>query len=60
MDVWGPYRVESFTRARYFLTIVDDFSKSTWVYLMREKNQVVYIVRKFLALVKNQYNVQVS
>lgn len=24
-DIWGEYRTPSFTRASYFLTIVDDF-----------------------------------
>lgn len=25
MDVWGPYRTQSSSGARYFLTIVDDY-----------------------------------
>ena len=35
-DIWGPYRAPSSTGAQYFLTIVDDASRATWVYLMRE------------------------
>ena len=27
-DIWGPYRVSSWCGAHYFLTIVDDFSRS--------------------------------
>ena len=27
-DTWGPYRVPSLCDARYFLTLVDDFSRS--------------------------------
>ena len=33
MDIWGPYRVVTQKKYRYFLTIVDDFSRATWTYL---------------------------
>ena len=36
-DLWGPYRHVSFCGARDFLTIVDDYSKVVWVYLMIDK-----------------------
>ena len=31
-DLWGLYRHESSCGARYFLTIVDDFSRAVWIY----------------------------
>ena len=31
-DVWGKYRTPSFSRASYFLTIVDDFSRAVWFF----------------------------
>jgi len=37
---WGPYRVPSSCSAVYFLTIVDDFLRTVWTYLMLEKSQV--------------------
>ncbi|KAK9678211.1 hypothetical protein RND81_11G196400 [Saponaria officinalis] len=30
-DLWGPYRIPSSCGAKYFLTIVDDYSRSVWV-----------------------------
>ena len=33
LDLWGPYRVTSVGGFKYFLTIVDDFTRGTWVYL---------------------------
>ena len=33
-DLLGPYRHVSFCGARYFLTIVDDFSRAVWVNLL--------------------------
>ncbi|GKD48320.1 retrovirus-related pol polyprotein from transposon TNT 1-94 [Tanacetum coccineum] len=32
-DLWGPYKTVSSCGASYFLTIVDDLSRSVWAYL---------------------------
>lgn len=37
-DIWGPHKVSSHSGAKYFLTIVDDFTRCTWVYLMHYKS----------------------
>lgn len=37
-DIWGPYSIESRSGARYFLTIVDDYNRFTWTYLLRFKS----------------------
>lgn len=34
IDVWGPYKEPTHQGYQYFLTIVDDFSRATWVYLL--------------------------
>lgn len=39
-DIWGGYRTPSFTGAHYFLSIVDDFSRCVWVFLMKHKSKV--------------------
>ena len=33
VDVWGPYSLSSIHGHKYFLTIVDDYSRYTWVFL---------------------------
>lgn len=38
-DVWGKYRKPSLTGANYFLTIVDDYSRAVWVYLLKHKHE---------------------
>nr|GEU85732.1 ribonuclease H-like domain-containing protein [Tanacetum cinerariifolium] len=40
LDVWGPYKVISREGFRYFLTIVDDYSMSVWMYLIRSKDEL--------------------
>ncbi|GJT21609.1 ribonuclease H-like domain-containing protein [Tanacetum coccineum] len=42
LDVWGPYRVISREGFRYFLIVVDDFSISVWVYLLKPKMRFTF------------------
>lgn len=34
-DVWGPYKVDTYNGFKYFLTLVDDYSRCTWVHLTK-------------------------
>ncbi|CAI7905934.1 unnamed protein product [Closterium sp. NIES-54] len=40
MDVWGPARVRGQGHERYFLLVVDDYSRYTTVFLLRSKGEV--------------------
>ena len=37
-DIWGPFSVLSLNGFKYFLTIIDDCNRCTWVYLMKFKS----------------------
>lgn len=56
MDIWGPYRTPTHIGYRFFLTIIDDHSRMTWLFFMKFKNVVFEILRCFFTLVKNQFN----
>lgn len=60
VDLWGAYRTPSTCGAVYFLTIVDDFSRAVWVYLLLEKREVERIVRNFCAMVDRQFKKKVK
>ena len=36
-DIWGPAQTISVGGCRYFLSIVDDYSRKIWLYIMKEK-----------------------
>ena len=59
-DIWGPYKILSTCNARYFLTIVDDFSRATWVFLMVGKYEVAQLIIDFCSMVKTQFNTKVK
>lgn len=59
-DVWGPYRMPSFLGARYFLTIVDDYSRSVWIFLMITKKETQSHLLNFVTTVERQFQTMVK
>lgn len=55
LDVWGSFSQESVSGYRYFLTIVDDCTRVTWVYFLKSKSDVLSIFPSFVTLVQTQY-----
>ncbi|KAJ4713974.1 Retrovirus-related Pol polyprotein from transposon TNT 1-94 [Melia azedarach] len=53
-DCWGPFRVESLGGHRYFVSMIDDFSRMTWVFIMKHKSEAFKNFRQWKALVENQ------
>nr|KYP60468.1 Retrovirus-related Pol polyprotein from transposon TNT 1-94 [Cajanus cajan]KYP68078.1 Retrovirus-related Pol polyprotein from transposon TNT 1-94 [Cajanus cajan] len=40
-DIWNAYTLSTRCGAHYFLTIIDDYSRAVWVYLMTDKSEVL-------------------
>lgn len=59
VDVWGPYRICASCGAVYFLTIVDDFSRAVWTYLLLEKSEVRKVLQNFCTYAEKQFGKQV-
>jgi hypothetical protein len=38
-DVWG-LAIDSFGHKKYYVSFIDDYSKFTWIYLLRAKSKV--------------------
>ena len=53
-DVWGP-TIESFDGYKYFVIFVDDFSRTTWLYLLKSKKDVFTMFKDFHQLVITQF-----
>lgn len=48
-DIWGPMAISTPDGFRYFLSIVDDFSRATWIYLMKSKFEVGPLLQSFFS-----------
>lgn len=55
-DIWGPYKVATRGRFRFFLTFVDDCSRMTWVYLLEKKSDYLNTLMTFEEYIFNQFN----
>jgi hypothetical protein len=53
-DLCGPLSSPSFSRCKYFLTFIDDFSRCTWVYFLKLKSEVFDKFLAYKALVEKK------
>lgn len=55
-DVWGPFNVPTYDHKQYFLTLVDDYNRYTWVCLMNSKDESIVLLRYFISMLKNKFS----
>jgi transposase InsO family protein len=63
VNIWGPlgsFLSTSTNGLHYFLTIVDDFSRYSWIHLMYQKCQTRPFIQSFFKLVATQFNLKVK
>jgi hypothetical protein len=53
-DLCGPLPMVSFFDFKYFLTSIDDYSKRTWIYFLKLKNEVFNMFLAYKVLVEKQ------
>jgi hypothetical protein len=44
-DIWGPATISSISKARYFITFIDECTRMTWVSLLHKKVMAVLLFR---------------
>ena len=59
-DVWGPSPVTSLSGYRWFVTFIDCYSRVTWVYLLKAKNEVFSCFKSFHQMVRTQFDANVK
>jgi hypothetical protein len=52
--------VIAYDGSRYFLTIVDDMSRSTWIYLLKNKSDTQRSMKSFYNLVNTQFGTRIK
>ena len=51
-DICGPITPESFNRKRYFISFIDDYSRKTWAYFLKEKSDAFEVFKGFKVMVE--------
>lgn len=60
VDTWGPYHSPTSGGARYFLTIVDDYTRATWTHLLGSKSSAFDLLKAFIAMVDTHFSFKIQ
>ena len=53
-DTCGPMSTTSMSGCSYYVIFIDDFSRKTWIYFLKSKNENFKKFKEFKALVEKQ------
>ncbi|XP_052730972.1 retrovirus-related Pol polyprotein from transposon TNT 1-94 isoform X1 [Vigna angularis] len=59
-DIWGPSTVPNISGARWFVTFIDDCTRVTWLYLLKQKSDVSTIIPIFHSMIRTQFGVNIK
>lgn len=59
-DVWGFAPIVSSSGYKYFVTFIDDFSRFTWIYLLRAKSDVLSCFKAFVSMVNTKFGTHIK
>src|SRR3990170_8114237 len=60
MDLFGPVSVRSIGKMYYCLVVTDDFSRFSWVFFLKTKDETSQILMEFFDRVENQHSTRVK
>ncbi|WVY90035.1 hypothetical protein V8G54_035549 [Vigna mungo] len=53
-DLWGPARTLTHGGGAYFLSIIDDFSRRVWIYVLKNKSETFQKFKEWHTQIENQ------
>jgi hypothetical protein len=59
-DIWGFYFLPTHDGFKYFLTIVNECSHSTWIYLMTSKADTRPLLISFFTMIETQFKTKIK
>ncbi|XP_040963391.1 uncharacterized protein [Gossypium hirsutum] len=59
-DIWGPSRVKNADNCKWFITFIDDHSRITWTYLLKDKSETASVFVQFYNMVLTQFGSKIQ
>jgi len=56
IDIWGPYSTISLHGHKFFVTIVDDYTRFCWIFPMGSKAETRDIIKHLISYIERQFN----
>jgi transposase InsO family protein len=53
-DLSGKFSVPSYGNKRYYMTLVDDYTRATWVYFLKHKSDATAVIKDFVIMCERQ------
>jgi transposase InsO family protein len=60
MDIFGPVAYVSIGGNKYGFVIVDDYSRYTWVFCMKDKSKFYEMFKKFATRTQNEFDMKIK
>ena len=60
MDLMGPTRTKSLGGKRYIMVVVDDFTRYTWVILLRSKSDTLEHIETLCTRLQNEKSLKID
>ena len=60
IDLCGPTRTKRFQGEHYFMLLIDDYTRMTWVTFLKEKSESFMNFKSFKAPVENEENIKIK
>ena len=59
-DIYGPSRNRRIQGEHYFMLIIDDYMRMTWVYFLKEKSEQIEKFKAFKTCVENETYIKIK
>ena len=60
LDLMGPTRIESLGGKRYIIVVVDDFTRYTWIILLRSKSDAPKHIKTLCTRLQNEKSLKID
>ena len=59
-DIWGPIKTKNIDGARWFITFIDDHTRLTWTFLVKEKSETTTLFKEFYTMIQTQFQSRIQ
>ena len=59
-DIWGPSTIPNISGSRWFVTFIDDCTRVSWIYLLKNKSDLSHVFPIFHAMIQNQFGTKIK
>ena len=59
-DIWGTSGAPTIIGTKWFITFIDDHTRTFWIYPLKEKLKATNIFKNFHSMIKTQFQTQIQ